>query len=345
MTYYEVLEVSENASEEVIRMAYKALCRKYHPDVYKGDEKFANEMMSLINEAYNVLSDAEKRTAYDYFLKTQREDNNEPAESNYKLPGFEWFKIYRFLILLLGIERIIASFISIFSDTTKEFIQEYPSLSVLAILFDFIIAGLCFYTGYGMFKLKPKAYYINLCLLVIYPLLIGLNSIYDDDATGILIAFSIISAVNIYYFQRRKFVFGISELKDFSFKKCIIPLCIMIAFSASVYAIGNINFTQSEPEEEQQWTSTEQIEQNFNVLAVYYGYDDWGDMVQYLNSTYGDDLSTNVPWYSYEDIAVDYLGLDSYKDAKGKINPFNNSKVETFNDYQHYVMYCVTESE
>ena len=68
-------------------------------------------------------------------------------------------------------------------------------------------------------------------------------------------------------------------------------------------------------------------------------------MVQYLNSTYGDDLSTNVPWYSYEDIAVDYLGLDSYKDAKGKINPFNNSKVETFNDYQHYVMYCVTESE
>ena len=58
MTYYEVLEVSENASEEVIRMAYKALCRKYHPDVYKGDEKFANEMMSLINEAYNVLSDA-----------------------------------------------------------------------------------------------------------------------------------------------------------------------------------------------------------------------------------------------------------------------------------------------
>ena len=190
MTYYEVLEVSENASEEVIRMAYKALCRKYHPDVYKGDEKFANEMMSLINEAYN-------------FLKTQREDNNEPAESNYKLPGFEWFKIYRFLILLLGIERIIASFISIFSDTTKEFIQEYPSLSVLAILFDFIIAGLCFYTGYGMFKLKPKAYYINLCLLVIYTLLIGLNSIYDDDATGILISFYIISAVNIYYFKSR----------------------------------------------------------------------------------------------------------------------------------------------
>ena len=37
MTYYEILEVAETASEEVIRMAYKALAKKYHPDVFKGD--------------------------------------------------------------------------------------------------------------------------------------------------------------------------------------------------------------------------------------------------------------------------------------------------------------------
>jgi DnaJ-class molecular chaperone len=43
--YYELLEVRENASSEVISMAYKALARKYHPDIFKGDNNFATGMM------------------------------------------------------------------------------------------------------------------------------------------------------------------------------------------------------------------------------------------------------------------------------------------------------------
>ena len=72
MTYYELLEISENASEEVIHMAYKALVKKYHPDVYIGDKNFAEEKMKAINEAYSVLSDSVKRSVYDAFLKRKR---------------------------------------------------------------------------------------------------------------------------------------------------------------------------------------------------------------------------------------------------------------------------------
>ena len=54
MTYYDILEVSEKASQEVIRMAYKALCKKYHPDLYQGDKSFAEEQMKKINEAYEI---------------------------------------------------------------------------------------------------------------------------------------------------------------------------------------------------------------------------------------------------------------------------------------------------
>ena len=75
MTYYELLEISENASEEVIRMAYKALVKKYHPDVYSGDKAFAEEKMKAINEAYSVLSDSVKRSAYDSFLKKKRTEH------------------------------------------------------------------------------------------------------------------------------------------------------------------------------------------------------------------------------------------------------------------------------
>lgn len=85
MTYYELLEVSENASKEVIHMAYKALCKKYHPDIFKGDKTFAEEQMKRINIAYSVLSDDSKRMKYDSFIKgrtgnTQDEDSNNQQE-------------------------------------------------------------------------------------------------------------------------------------------------------------------------------------------------------------------------------------------------------------------------
>lgn len=64
INYYKILEVSSDASEEVIRVAYKALAKKYHPDAYK-DEKISEEKMQLVNKAYETLIDSEKRAAYD----------------------------------------------------------------------------------------------------------------------------------------------------------------------------------------------------------------------------------------------------------------------------------------
>lgn len=66
MNYYEILEVSSNASPEVIKNAYRALSKKYHPDRYKGDKSFAEEKLKEINLAYETLIDDEKRLQYDY---------------------------------------------------------------------------------------------------------------------------------------------------------------------------------------------------------------------------------------------------------------------------------------
>jgi DnaJ-class molecular chaperone len=66
MNYYEILEVSVNASKEVIKNAYRALTKKYHPDSYKGDKNYAQEKMKEINEAYETLIDDNKRLLYDY---------------------------------------------------------------------------------------------------------------------------------------------------------------------------------------------------------------------------------------------------------------------------------------
>ena len=62
--YYKVLGVSKGASADDIKKAFRKLARKYHPDVNPGDKK-AEEKFKEINEAYEVLSDPDKRRKYD----------------------------------------------------------------------------------------------------------------------------------------------------------------------------------------------------------------------------------------------------------------------------------------
>src|SRR5438552_11693494 len=64
--YYEVLGVSRGASAPDIKKAYRRLARKLHPDVNPGD-KTAQKKFQEVQEAYDVLGDAEKRRAYDRF--------------------------------------------------------------------------------------------------------------------------------------------------------------------------------------------------------------------------------------------------------------------------------------
>ncbi|MFZ5650184.1 MAG: DnaJ C-terminal domain-containing protein [Bacillota bacterium] len=88
--YYEILGVSRNASEKEIKAAYRKLARRWHPDLHTDKDKAgAEEKFKQINEAYEVLSDHEKRSKYDRLGSNWRTgDNFQPP------PDMEGFHFY-----------------------------------------------------------------------------------------------------------------------------------------------------------------------------------------------------------------------------------------------------------
>jgi molecular chaperone DnaJ len=83
--YYEVLGVSKQADESELKKSFRSLARKFHPD--KNDAPDADEKFKEIQEAYAVLSDADKRRNYDRF------GHNSPGGSPFGPGGFQGFNI------------------------------------------------------------------------------------------------------------------------------------------------------------------------------------------------------------------------------------------------------------
>ena len=86
MCYYEILQVSKTADKNEIKKAYRKMAMQYHPDKNQGD-KDAEEKFKYVNEAYQVLSDDEKKAIYDRYGKAGLEGHSGGRSSGFG--GFE----------------------------------------------------------------------------------------------------------------------------------------------------------------------------------------------------------------------------------------------------------------
>ncbi|MGB9768785.1 MAG: DnaJ domain-containing protein, partial [Dictyoglomus turgidum] len=108
--YYEILGVPRNATQDEIKQAYRRLVRQYHPDLNK--DPGAQEKFKEINEAYEVLSDPQKRAQYDQFGSVGDFSGYGDFQGNWQPGGFDFGDLGR------NFEDIFESFFgdSIFGD-------------------------------------------------------------------------------------------------------------------------------------------------------------------------------------------------------------------------------------
>lgn len=87
--YYDILQINKNATPEIVEKAYKTLVRMYHPDLQEGANKQEyEEKLKLINEAYETLSNEQKRKQYDLELEQieqmkRQQENVKNSYSNF----------------------------------------------------------------------------------------------------------------------------------------------------------------------------------------------------------------------------------------------------------------------
>ena len=91
--YYEVLGLNKGASEEEIKKAFRSLAKKYHPDMNPGDAT-AEAKFKEVNEAYEVLSDPEKKSRYDQFGHAAFEQGGAGGYGGFDFSGMDFTDMF-----------------------------------------------------------------------------------------------------------------------------------------------------------------------------------------------------------------------------------------------------------
>ena len=129
--YYDTLGISKDADDASIKRAYRKMAKKYHPDMNQGDPN-AEQKFKEVTEAYNVLSDKEKKKLYDQFGSAAFEEGFDPAARNFTIPvAMHRGCMVIFLIIFLVAKAVLADTLVLVTVHRGTVAMEKPGIQVM----------------------------------------------------------------------------------------------------------------------------------------------------------------------------------------------------------------------
>lgn len=364
--YYEILEVRHDSSKEVINMAYKALAKKYHPDLYAGPIQEANELMQELNLAYETLSDPILRAEYDESLESNSQPNSFNNPLGIEMP-MNWFDFYSRIWLPFSAIACIWQLISTFASNDMKAIlnSSLPFVTTVFLVLMFIASLLqiffLIYLFFGFLKKKASAFYVNRIYLIFLPFVLFFNgylqgidskSSFSFKTFLVYIIPSLVFAfLNNIYFEKRKSVLCSYPIIFFSkahvIKKSIVFSILSIVLIVPVFIFSHIAYGTIDKYDDQIPVSSQVVEtetadkeilDNCNKLSQLYGYASFDEMCSAIEKDPNSDLIKGTYRKRFEVLCINYLEAQSYESLFGFINPFNNKIIDSFGKYQEYIL-------
>ena len=118
--YFKILGISRNATDQEIKSAFRKLARKFHPDLHPDDEKAESEFKE-INEAYEILSNQEKKKSYEQYLSYWFKKRDGKSRDVYQEDNDKDFDEY------LNFDYFLSDLIGRFSEVGQEFYSNISS--------------------------------------------------------------------------------------------------------------------------------------------------------------------------------------------------------------------------
>jgi len=118
--YFKILGVSRNATDKEIKSAFRKLARKFHPDLHPHDERAESEFKE-INEAYEILSDEDKKKSYEQFLNYWFKNRDGKSRDFYRENNYQRFDEY------LNFDDFMSDLIGRFSEVGQEIYSNISS--------------------------------------------------------------------------------------------------------------------------------------------------------------------------------------------------------------------------
>ena len=118
--YFKILGISRNATDKEIKSAFRKLARKFHPDLHPHNERAESEFKE-INEAYEILSDEDKKKSYEQFLNYWFKTRDGKSRDFYRENNDQLFDEY------LNFDDFLSDLIGRFSEVGKEIYSNISS--------------------------------------------------------------------------------------------------------------------------------------------------------------------------------------------------------------------------